>query len=187
MSVNLSTKQVRNPNLVDQVSHVLKSTNLNPKMLWLEITESNNIKDSKATLEMLTELRSQNVHLSLDDFGTGFSSLSYLPLLPIDSLKIDKSFIRRAGQSPDGDKIIKTIVTLSDNLNLLVVAEGVESLEQFNYVRKLNCDMAQGFYFSKPLIADDIRTLLQTKPHWRPNPEKILEERDAMPINSRMY
>ena len=187
MSVNLSTKQVRNPNLVDQVSHVLKSTNLNPKMLWLEITESNNIKDSKATLEMLTELRSQNVHLSLDDFGTGFSSLSYLPLLPIDSLKIDKSFIRRAGQSPDGDKIIKTIVTLSDNLNLLVVAEGVESLEQFNYVRKLNCDMAQGFYFSKPLIADDISTLLQTKPHWRPNPGKILQEREALPIDSRMY
>lgn len=172
MSVNLSAKQLENPNLVDFIQESLATFEVEPDQLWLELSEKNSIGDEETTIPKLHEMRALGVHLCLDDFGTGYSTLSYLSRLPINVLKIDRSFISEADSNPESNKIIHTVIGLADNLGLNVVAEGVETEAQLNVLRGSKCPYAQGYYFFEPLDADKIDLLLQGK---RPQPEKSAE------------
>lgn len=172
MSVNLSAKQLENPNLVDFIQESLATFEVEPDQLWLELSEKNSIGDEETTIPKLHEMRALGVHLCLDDFGTGYSTLSYLSRLPINVLKIDRSFISEADSNPESNKIIHTVIGLADNLGLNVVAEGVETEAQLNVLRGSKCPYAQGYYFFEPLDADKIDLLLQGK---RPQPEKPAE------------
>ena len=165
ISVNLSSRQLLQTNLVSSIEKILKDTNVNPKLLEFEITESMSM-DIDRSLEILQELKMLGVHISVDDFGTGYSSLSYLRRLPIDRVKIDQSFIRRGTTlNPSNQTLVSTIINMAHNLNLVVTAEGVETREQARHLQVNNCDEIQGYYFSKPLPAsefeNDFSQLLQ--------------------------
>nr|WP_282434278.1 bifunctional diguanylate cyclase/phosphodiesterase [Bacillus sp. DNRA2] len=156
ISVNLSPKQFQHNNLVELIVLVLAETGLPPGSLELELTEGMIMKEPEEAVLVLTKLKDLGVKISIDDFGTGFSSLSYLKLFPIDTLKIDKSFILNMDEDKTASKIVTAIITLAHSLNLNVVAEGVEKKEQFNLLMDVNCDVVQGYYVSKPKSAMDI-------------------------------
>ncbi len=160
MSVNLSAKQLENPNLVNFVQETLAACEIKPEQLWLELSEKNSIGDEGGTIPKLEALRGLGVRLCLDDFGTGYSTLGYLSRLPISVLKIDRSFISEADLNPESTKIIHTVIGLAENLGLNVVAEGVETDAQLNVLRMSKCPLAQGYYFFEPLDADKIPALL---------------------------
>ena len=149
MTVNLSAKQFGQPDLIDQVSRILAETGLDANFLKLEITESVLMDDFDSAAAMLFQLRALGVRLSIDDFGTGYSSLTYLHRFPIDTLKIDRSFVDVLDK--DNVEIVRTILSLAENLGMDVVAEGVETQEQMALLRNLSCQSAQGFFFSKPI------------------------------------
>ena len=155
VSVNLSTKQLHQPDLVDQIQQALERSRLEPKRLKLEITESVLMENPETAFEMLRDLRSRGIQLAIDDFGTGYSSLSYLLPFPIDALKIDRAFVRGMGEGGEGGaenlELVRTIVTLARNLELDVVAEGVETAAQRIRLEALGCQHAQGFLFSRPV------------------------------------
>lgn len=163
VSVNLSAKQFQDEHLVQLVQDVLSETGLSPQSLCLEITEHTLINVDSAS-QMLAALEVIGVHLSIDDFGTGYSSLSYLRKLPLHQLKIDRSFVREIPHQSSDMAIAKTILSLSHALNLTVLAEGVETQEQFNFLQAHECDEIQGFLFSQPVPAERIVTLLQGMP-----------------------
>jgi len=150
IAVNLSAQQFFKLSLVDYVSKVLTQTGLDPEYLVLEITESMAM-DFGYSLKVLRKLKDIGVCISIDDFGTGYSSLSYLKVFPIDYLKIDKSFVRDILEDDNDDNIVKGIITLAHNLGLQVIAEGVETEEQFEFLKKHDCDEFQGYLFSKPI------------------------------------
>jgi EAL domain-containing protein (putative c-di-GMP-specific phosphodiesterase class I) len=160
MSVNLSIKQFMQPHLVENIGVLLKELGLPPNALKLEITESTVMDDPTAAVEMLQQMKELGVKLAIDDFGTGYSSLSYLHRFPLDTLKIDRSFISGESEGVSGMEIARTVMPLAKNLQLDVVAEGVETAEQMHELKKLECKYAQGFYFSKPLSAEDAGSLL---------------------------
>jgi diguanylate cyclase (GGDEF)-like protein/PAS domain S-box-containing protein len=160
VSVNLSMKQFMQPNLVENIGALLSELSLPPDALKLEITESTVMEDPSVAVEMLRQLKTLGVRLAIDDFGTGYSSLSYLHRFPLDTLKIDRSFISGSNGGVNGMEIARTIMPLAKNLRLDVVAEGVETAEQAQELRKLDCKYAQGFYFSKPLSREDAEALL---------------------------
>ena len=160
MSVNLSAKQFRQTDLVDQVKRILRETKLSPECLRLEITESVVMEDAEVATAMLRQLRSLNVQLSIDDFGTGYSSLSYLHRFPINILKIDRSFIGRMCQEEESLGIVETIVILASKLKMRVVAEGIETPEQWTMLRDLRCEYGQGFLFSEPVTEEAATNLL---------------------------
>ncbi|HAZ48188.1 MAG TPA: hypothetical protein DDW76_17885 [Cyanobacteria bacterium UBA11369] len=161
VAVNLSARQFQQPNLVDMVGRVLSETSLEPKFLELEITESVAMKNVEYTRAILWELHQMGVRIALDDFGTGYSSLSYLKKLPLHKLKIDKSFVFDLTNDANDAAIIAAIVALGKVLNLKVVAEGVETVEHKELLRSLRCKYMQGYFFSRPLSADDAAHLLQ--------------------------
>jgi diguanylate cyclase (GGDEF)-like protein/PAS domain S-box-containing protein len=163
MAVNLSARQFREPHLVALVAKVMADANLDPQLnnLELEITESMIMKDMEGTIATLSRLHELGVHLSIDDFGMGYSSLSHLKRFPINTLKIDKSFIRDITTDPDDAAIAAIIVTLGHSLKLKVIAEGVETAEQLAFLREAKCDEIQGYYFSRPLPADELEKLLR--------------------------
>ena len=161
VAVNLSARQFQQPNLVDMVARVLSETNLEPKLLELEITESVAMKNVEYTRAILWELHQMGVRIALDDFGTGYSSLSYLKKLPLHKLKIDKSFVFDLTNDPNDAGIIASIVALGKILNLKVIAEGVETVEHKELLRSLRCKYMQGYFFSRPLSAEDAAHLLQ--------------------------
>jgi diguanylate cyclase (GGDEF)-like protein/PAS domain S-box-containing protein len=167
ISVNLSAKQFLQPNLVADIANLLREINLPPEALKLEITESTVMKDPAGAVAMLQEIKSLGVRLAIDDFGTGYSSLSYLHRFPLDTLKIDRSFISSMDDDGDGMEIARTILPMAKNLRLDVVAEGVETLEQFELLKKFNCAFGQGYYFSRPLSAEGIKTLLNGDLAWQ--------------------
>ncbi|MCA1849750.1 MAG: GGDEF domain-containing phosphodiesterase, partial [Acidobacteria bacterium] len=153
VSVNLSSKQFSQPDLIEQVKHILEETGLDARSLKLEITESVVMENAASTTAMLFQLRDLGVKLYIDDFGTGCSSLSYLHHFPVDTLKMDRSFVSRMN-AEDGDlEIARTIVTLAHNLRMKVMAEGVETAEQLAQLKALNCESGQGYLFSKPVEA----------------------------------
>ena len=166
MSVNVSGKQFRQANLVEQITEVLEQTGLPPASLKLEITESTMMKTTADAAAMLARLKDSHIGISLDDFGTGYSSLSYLHRFPIDTLKIDRSFIGRLDLARENTGIIKAIVMLARDLGLKVVAEGVETAEQLAILRTLGCEYAQGFLFSRPVDSAAATQLLESKPRW---------------------
>ncbi len=160
MAINLSEVQIRDDDIVDYIENSLKKYNLDAKYIELEITESIIMKSAEKNIKTLEKLKNLGVTLALDDFGTGYSSLSYLRTLPIDVLKIDKSFIDGILIEEKSEYIINSIIDLSHYLNLLVVAEGVEKQEQLEYLKKSNCDIIQGYYFSKPIEFNHISKML---------------------------
>lgn len=161
VAVNLSPKQFRQPNLVDTLTGILQETGLDPKFLDLEITESTAIEDLDFTRTVLYNLRQMGVYLSIDDFGTGHSSLSRLQLLPLHHLKIDKSFIQDLTTDQKVAHIVKAIVVLGQSLGLKLTAEGVEKQEELEFLRSINCEDVQGYLFYRPLAAQKITELLQ--------------------------
>jgi diguanylate cyclase (GGDEF)-like protein/PAS domain S-box-containing protein len=164
MSINVSSKQL-NDEFIDDVKAVLLETGLNPEHLILEITETILMQDINFINQFLAQLKAVKVKLHVDDFGTGYSSLSYLQSFPIDALKIDRSFIKNIDLYREKYNIVKTISSLAQNLNLEMVAEGVETVHQLTEVMKLKCNYIQGYLFSKPLAALEAEKLLQ-----KPNP-----------------
>ncbi len=171
MSVNLSSKQLCQSNLLEQIDQILAETGCNPAHLKLEITESVIMENLGTSFIILAQLQSRKIHLSIDDFGTGYSSLSYLHQFPLNSLKIDRSFINRLDQkssSFSGKKsqplqIVKAIISLAQNLDLDVVAEGIETREQMKILRQLGCPFGQGYLFAKPLESEQATQLLLTE------------------------
>lgn len=153
MSVNLSGKQLMQSDLTDRIAEVLRESDVSPRHLKLEITETVVMENPELASITLAKLRGLGVRLSIDDFGTGYSSLSYLNRFPVDTLKIDRSFISAMMQADDNLQIVKTIVTLAANLGMQVVAEGVETEEELNHLKQLGCEYAQGFLFSEPMDA----------------------------------
>jgi diguanylate cyclase (GGDEF)-like protein/PAS domain S-box-containing protein len=166
MSVNLSVKQFLQPNLVAAIGELLIETAILPEILKLEITESTVMADPAAAVEMLSQIKALGIQLSIDDFGTGYSSLSYLHRFPLDTLKIDSSFTKTIADSGESTEIVKTILPMANSLRLNVIAEGVETAEQLAVLRQLQCEYGQGFYFSKPVTADEAGALLETHPKW---------------------
>lgn len=160
ISINVSPRQFRQPNLVGLVKKVLDVTQLNPECLELEITESTLIDDAPKFIETLHALKKLGVQLSIDDFGTGYSSLAYLKNFPIDRLKIDKVFVANSEADAANAAILKAIIVVGQSLNLKVVAEGVETHSQFEYLKSIGCDELQGYSFSKPLSALDFEKML---------------------------
>lgn len=159
IAVNLSARQFQRQNLSQTVERVLKEIDLDPRYLELELTESIIMKNAEATITMLSELDAMGVEMTVDDFGTGYSSLSYLKRFPVHTLKIDRSFVRDLSHDPDDAAIVTAIITLAHSLNLKVIAEGVESVEQLEFLRSLKCDEMQGYLFSKPLPAQEATEL----------------------------
>ncbi len=162
IAVNLSVRQLQDRNLINTITTILADTGLEATALEVEITESIAIKDLDLTIAILQSLRAIGIKISLDDFGTGYSSLAALKYLPLDRLKIDRSFIRELRANTVDAGIVKTIVNLGHELNLNVVAEGVETVEQFEFLRSINCDAVQGFLFSRPLAAPDLEIAIAT-------------------------
>jgi diguanylate cyclase (GGDEF)-like protein/PAS domain S-box-containing protein len=160
LSVNLSAKQILREDIVDVVSSSLRRSNLPPDALVLEITETVLLRDTELVLERLRDLKSLGVRLALDDFGTGFSSMSYLRQFPIDALKIDKTFIDGVHLGPDQSALAKSMIRLGRTLGLETVAEGVEHAEQATVLHSIRCDVAQGYFFARPLDADALELLL---------------------------
>ena len=166
IAVNLSARQFRQGTLAATVMEVLRETGLNPELLELELTESMIMDDPEKASNTLQELKDIGVLLSLDDFGTGFSSLNYLRRFPVDSLKIDQSFIHDVITDPSGASVVASIVDIAHNLSLVAIAEGVETPEQLDFLVANNCDVVQGYLFSKPLPADDFIALLKLGRRW---------------------
>ncbi len=161
VAVNISAEQFLQADFVDVVRQALLDTKLPPEGLELEITESLLMRDTAVAVQHLTDLRQQGIHIALDDFGTGYSSLSYLQRFPLDTLKIDRSFIMDMSTKPGSMTIVRTIIFLSHNLNLRVVAEGVEKTEQLEELRKLGCEEIQGYLFSRALPGPEFETYLR--------------------------
>ncbi len=156
MEVNLSARQIDHPEIVATVERILSETGVAPASLTLEITESALMGDAAGALDVLRALKDLGVTLAIDDFGTGYSSLSYLQRFPLDILKVDKSFVDALGVSAEGTEIVAAVVNLAHALGLRVIAEGVETEQQLFELQRLDCDLAQGYLFSRPVPASEL-------------------------------
>ncbi len=166
MSVNIASKQIRESNFSEKLDQILAETALDGSFLKLEITESMLAADAQATINMLNQIRARKIQLSMDDFGKGYSSLSYLHRFPINTLKIDRSFVSQMNSDPENFEIVRTIITLAHTLRMDVIAEGVETAEQFTQLRTLKCEQAQGYFFSKPLDCFSAESIIAAHPQW---------------------
>ena len=160
MSVNVSTKQLTETDLVAQVERILVQAGIDAQTLRLEITESAIIENNICETLKLSQLKVLGLHFSLDDFGTGYSSLNYLNRFPADMLKIDRSFVKNINFSQENLELVRTIIALAHNLNMIVTAEGVETLEQLTLLKELGCELGQGYLFSQPINSEGVKTLL---------------------------
>ncbi len=160
VSVNISGRDLAQPDLVEYIESTLRETDLDPKSLSLEITETVIIENKDITVDMCTKLRELGIHIQIDDFGIGYSSLSYLSQFPINALKIDQSFIKKMGEGNNETNIIQAIVMLSRRMGVNVIAEGVETANQFQALKSLGCEYGQGYYVSKPLVSNETKLLM---------------------------
>jgi len=165
IAVNVSSLQFKQNKFAEHIINLVTSSGLPPELLELEITETAIMENPKQTIEDLHKLRAAGIRISMDDFGTGYSSLAQLKQLPIDVLKIDKSFIDEINQNESGNAIVKSIIDLAHSLNISVVAEGVETQDQFTFLKKSDCDVVQGYYFSKPLDVPNSSAYLRSTLH----------------------
>jgi diguanylate cyclase (GGDEF)-like protein/PAS domain S-box-containing protein len=168
MSINMSARQLAEKSIVKHISGLLRDYALPGHCLEIEITENTIMNDMDSVIHKLKALSKKGVYIAIDDFGTGYSSLSYLHKLPIQTLKIDRAFIKEANMKHTGNSIINTIVAMARGLNLNVIAEGVETQQQLDYLVEIGCSEAQGFLFGKPLTADIITQLLMQEPYAAP-------------------
>jgi EAL domain-containing protein (putative c-di-GMP-specific phosphodiesterase class I) len=162
VAVNLSARQFTHDGLLESVVEVLRQTGLDPQFLELELTESTVMQNPEKTIKTLNAFRAMGIHLAIDDFGTGYSSLAYIKKFPIDSLKVDQSFIADIPGDENDVAITKAIIALAQSLKLKVVAEGVENAEQLGFLREHICDQMQGYYCSKPLPEHEFVEFLRT-------------------------
>ncbi len=169
VSVNISPKQIRQIDFIDKVENILTDSQLNPQSLVLEITEDSLIENIDDVIETLSELKALGVRLAIDDFGTGYSSLSYLKKFPIDTLKIDRSFVKDIPNDEDDMAITTSITALGRSMHLEVVAEGVETIEQENFLSSQSVDFAQGYLYSAPITLTELRRLLKPSDNSLPN------------------
>jgi EAL domain-containing protein (putative c-di-GMP-specific phosphodiesterase class I) len=161
MAVNLSTRQFRQTNLVELVEAELKKNRMPGKFLELEITESVLLESNESVTEMLNRLKDLGIKIAIDDFGTGYSSMAYLERIPLDTLKIDQGFISNIDDNGEGGAIAETIVAMAKALKKRVVAEGVETQGQANFLRKLDCDLLQGFFLCRPMAAEKVAAFIR--------------------------
>ncbi|MEO0808129.1 MAG: GGDEF domain-containing phosphodiesterase, partial [Cyanobacteria bacterium J06643_4] len=160
ISINLSSVQFNQPNLLDIIKNTLTTTGLSPKNLELEVTETALMQDAESAVSILNELKALGIRLAIDDFGTGYSSLSYLKQLPIDTLKIDNCFVRGAMHDPKNQAILQSTIELAHRLELKVVAEGVESPAEQNLLTQYQCDYLQGYWVGRPMPASHLEKVL---------------------------
>jgi len=160
MSVNVSARQLLSPHLVAELAEVLTRTSLQPGDLTIEITESTMIGDTESVIGMLTQIRALGVQLHLDDFGTGYASLSSLHLFPLNGLKIDRSFMTGINQRRDYRAVVQAVIDLARNLDMRLIAEGIETIEQMELLKGMRCDQAQGYYFARPQKAVDAEAFI---------------------------
>jgi len=172
VAVNLSGYQLQHTNLLETIKSVLKETGLSPDHLELEITESVIMQNPEFAVTILNEFSSMGIHISIDDFGTGYSSLAHLKRFSVNTLKIDKSFVRDVDLSTTDAAIATAIIAMGNSLNLNVIAEGVETEAQFEFLKLNNCHQVQGFLFSKPLPPEDLYEILQINKEKRENSTK---------------
>ncbi|MGL4882794.1 MAG: EAL domain-containing protein [Waterburya sp.] len=166
ISVNLSSKQIKQFDFVDKLARILATTGLNGSSLRLELTETMLMDRGEKTIELLHQIKQQQVQLSIDDFGTGYSSLSYLHRFPVDTLKIDRSFVSLINAEGSNCEIVKTIITLAHSLGMQAIAEGVETPHQITHLSNLGCEAAQGYFFAKPLNRPLAESLISNNPQW---------------------
>ena len=166
ISVNLSPRQFAQPNFVKTVAGTVAASGLDPHTLKLEITESFAIAEPARTRELLTELRALGIQIYLDDFGTGYSSLGYLHQLPLDGIKIDRSFVMQMDTGPLYRQLVHTVRDLAMNIGVVAIAEGVENTDQLSALREMGCSSAQGYLFSRPVPVSEIEVLLGNDPRW---------------------
>ncbi|MEL7034255.1 MAG: EAL domain-containing protein [Cyanobacteria bacterium J06592_8] len=159
MSVNLSVRQFASPTLLADIDRVLAETAINPAHLKLEITESAIMDNAEIAIAVIEELRSRRIEISIDDFGTGYSSLGYLHRFPVDNLKIDRSFVSQIQSENPRSHVVDTIIALSQQLGLSVIAEGIETTQQLEWLQRLGCEYGQGYFFSKPLKGTEIEKI----------------------------
>jgi Amt family ammonium transporter len=159
--VNVSARKLQHPGLGDEIAGVLRSSGLAPANLVLEITETTLVRDPEAAAAELTQLKSLGVRVALDDFGTGFSSLSHLLRFPIDTIKIDRSFVSSVGKDERRSQLMLAMIELGRTLGLHVVAEGIETADQLDLLRSIGCQQGQGYHFAKPLGAPELEQLLR--------------------------
>ena len=171
ISVNISERTFFHPDILEIISGVISESGLEPGNLVIEITEQSNFKAEQTVSQIMNQLRGKGIKLSLDDFGTGYSTLGYLHRFPVDYLKIDKSFIQTVGLEGENSRIIQTIVNLAEHIGMSVIAEGVETVEQLSFLREINCEFVQGFYFSRPIDLEGALELVRKNPVW-PMPDK---------------
>jgi len=155
VAVNVSARQLRQSDFIDTVDFILKETGCPPQALELEVTESLLLEDAEQAIELLGQLASRGVRVAIDDFGTGYSSLSYLKRMPVQTLKIDRSFVQELGSDSNVAAIARTVIVLARSLNLDVLAEGVETAEQAEWLKREGCDWAQGWHYGRPMPAED--------------------------------
>ena len=163
MAVNLSARQFGDDHLLDDIAAILRDTGMDPHLLELEITESMIMRNVEKTIQTLTRLKEMSIRIAIDDFGTGYSSLATLKQFPLDTIKIDGSFIRDVSTSAEDRGLTEAIIAVGRTLGLTVIAEGVETREQAEFLRQYACDEFQGFYFNRPLPADQFAELLRTQ------------------------
>jgi EAL domain-containing protein (putative c-di-GMP-specific phosphodiesterase class I) len=161
MAVNVSAMEFRDDNFLENLFAILTETNLDPRFLELELTESVLMKRAESTASILQSVRERGVQVAVDDFGTGYSSLSYLRKFPVDALKIDQSFVRQISDGED-TSIVTAVIAMAQSLKLRVVAEGVETVGELKFLRAHQCDEAQGYYFSRPVPPQQFAILLKT-------------------------
>lgn len=162
MSINLTCQQIREKNLLEKIDWVLKNTGINGSTIRLEITESSMMDQGEETIAKLEELCARNIQLSIDDFGQGYSSLSYLHRFPVNTLKIDRTFVEQMSLGGQNLEIIRTIIILAHALDMNVVAEGVETHEQMSMLKQLGCEYVQGYFFSRPLTATAAEQMIES-------------------------
>jgi diguanylate cyclase (GGDEF)-like protein len=163
VAVNVSAMQFRNETFLDDLRAILSETGLDPRYLELELTEGALMKQAELTASMLSTLRESGVRVAVDDFGTGYSSLSYLRKFPLDAIKIDQSFVGQITTVPDETVIVRAIISMGRSLNLRVIAEGVETQEQLDFLKAHRCDEAQGYFFSRPVPPQELVKFLETR------------------------
>jgi len=167
IAVNLSGLQLRHDQFVDHLVQILHEIGVNPHCLRLELTESTLIQTVESSLNKLDQLKKIGIRFSLDDFGTGYSSLSYLKRFPFDTVKIDRSFVKNVDSAPDSAAITKAIIAIAKHLNLKVIAEGVETEQEFKFLKENGCDQIQGYLIAPPLPEKSLIQFLETREPWR--------------------
>lgn len=162
IAVNISAMEFRQEGFLEDIFVALKETNLDPRSLELEITEGILMKRAESAASILQVLRAAGVRIALDDFGTGYSSLSYLRKFPIDALKIDQSFVRQITMNADDATIVSAIISMGQSMKLRIIAEGVETQTELEFLQAHQCDECQGYYFSRPVLPEQFAKLLET-------------------------